>query len=139
MAETIRGPPFSPLMRPPQMLTCKIMLRTLRQLLLVLIAFAVAGAPMAHAAQSQYGSPMAMAGMPCDMMMDAGHAKPQMPCKGLTPECVKQMGCITDIALPARLVGSETVVDFSTVDYWTASSTLAGLVRGPEPFPPRTI
>ncbi len=97
---------------------------------------------MAQLAQSgQSIAPMTMAGMPCDMMMpaaDADHGEPMMPCKGMTPDCLKHMGCVTDAALPAPLVSNEVVVHFSTVYYWPARSKLASLTRTPEPLPPRT-
>jgi hypothetical protein len=121
-----------------------MMIRVLRQLLFVLIAFAIVGGTTTQFAQSaQYAGPMTMAGMPCDMMMmsaaGADHGKPMAPCKGMTPDCIKQMGCVTDVALPARLVKDEFVAHFTTVDYWSALSKLAELIRTPEPLPPRTI
>ena len=119
------------------------MIRVLRQLLFVLIAFAIVGGTTTQLAQSaQYVEPMTMAGMPCDMMMSAAgadHGKPMAPCKSMTPDCIKQMGCVTDVALPARLVNDAFVAHFTTVDYWSALSKLAELSRPPEPLPPRTI
>jgi hypothetical protein len=118
------------------------MLRALRQFLLVLIAFAIVGGTTAQLARSaQYAAPMTMTGMPCDMTaMAAGadHDKPMMPCHGMTPDCIKQMGCITDTGLLARPFSDEIVVHASAVDYWTAWPKLAGLTQEPEPLPPRT-
>jgi hypothetical protein len=121
-----------------------MMIRVLRQLLFVLIAFAIVGGTTTQLAQSaQYAGPMTMAGMPCDMMMMSAaggdHGRPMAPCRGMTPDCIKQMGCVTDVALPARLVNDEFVAHFTTVDYWSALSKLAELIRTPEPLPPRTI
>ena len=119
------------------------MVHRLRQILLVLIAFAFIGGTSSQLAHSaEYAAPMMTAGMPCDMMMS--HAgmpdeKPLPPCKGMTPDCIKQMGCVTDAALPARTVNLDIAVHFSNVDYWSAWSTLADFVREPEPLPPRTI
>jgi hypothetical protein len=119
------------------------MIRVLRHLLLVLIAFAIVGGTTAQLAQSaQYAAPMTMAGMPCDMVMPAtgaDHGKPMAPCKGMTPDCIKVMGCVTDVALPARLMSHEFAAQFTTVDYWTAVPALADRVSTPEPLPPRTI
>jgi hypothetical protein len=119
------------------------MLKVAHRLLLVLIAFAIVGGTTLQLAQSaQSIAPMTMAGMPCDVMMPAAaadHGKPMTPCKGMTPDCIKQMGCVTDVALPARLVDNEIVAHFTAVDYWSALSTMAELVRTPEPLPPRTI
>jgi hypothetical protein len=119
------------------------MLKVAHRLLLVLIAFAIVGGTTTELAQSaQYAAPMTMAGMPCDMMMPAGDAdqgKPMAPCKGMTPDCIKMMGCVTAVALPARFVSHEFVAHFTAVDYWSTSSETAELVRTPEPLPPRTI
>jgi hypothetical protein len=118
------------------------MLRFVHRFMLVLIAFAIVGGTSVQLAQSaQYVAPVTMAGMPCDMMMpmaDAGHGKPMLPCKGLTPDCIKQMGCLVAVALPARPAGTEFAVPFSMVDYWPAWSAMAGADRTPEPLPPRT-
>ena len=119
------------------------MLKAAYRLLLVLIVFAVIGGPMLHLAQPAAASmaPVAMAGTPCDMIMpmaDAGHGTPMAPCKGLTPECIKQMGCVASAALPARLADNDTVFAFSPVVYWSAWSERTGVAREPEPLPPRT-
>jgi hypothetical protein len=115
----------------------------LRQLLLVLIAVAIIGGTTFELARSaQYGTVMGMAGIPCDMTMptaDVDHGKSTMPCRGMTPDCMKLMGCIVDTSLPARFVSHEFVAHVSKVDYWSALSRLAGLVATPEPLPPRTI
>ncbi len=120
------------------------MVQRLRQLLLVLIAFAFIGGTSSQLARSaEYVAPMTISGMPCDMtvMSHAGmpDEKPMPPCKGMTPDCIKQMGCIADAALPARTVNLDIAVSFSDVDYWSAWSRLADFVREPEPLPPRTI
>ena len=118
------------------------MIVVLRQFLLALVAFAIVGGTTAQLARpAQHIVPMTMAGMPCDMMMPtagAGHGKPMMPCNGMTPDCVKQMCCVVDTALPVRLAGHEINVRSNTVDYWTVRSKWAELVREPEHLPPRT-
>ena len=118
------------------------MLTVARRFLLMLVAFAlVGGTTMQLARSAQYGAMMVTAGVPCDMAMPAPAAektKPMMPCKGITPDCIKQMGCAATAALPARLSSSGFAAHYSPVIYWTASSRLDGLAREPEPFPPRT-
>ena len=116
------------------------MVHRLRQLLLVLIAFAFIGGTSSQLARSaEYATPMVMSGLSsCDMMMSQDD-KPVTPCKGMTSDCIKQMGCVTDAALPARAVNLDIAVHFSSVDYWSAWSTLADFVREPEPLPPRTV
>jgi len=119
------------------------MFQRLRLLLLVLIAFAVVGGTSTQLAQSAPGlAPMTMAGIPCSMMAmpDAGtgHGVPMAPCKGMTPDCIKQIGCVTATALPSPFMTIEVAAHFSGVDYWSARSELANFVREPEPLPPRT-
>lgn len=132
-----------PLLRTARLLQLKPMVHRMRQILLVLIAFAFIGGTWSQLARStEYAAPIVMAGMPCDVMMS--HAgmpddKSIPPCKGMTPDCIKQMGCISDAALPARTVSLDIAVAFSDVDYWSARRKLAEFVRKPEPLPPRTI
>jgi hypothetical protein len=120
------------------------MIRVLRPFLFVLIAFAIVGGTTTQLAQSaQSIAPMTMASMPCNMMMmpaaGADHGKPMAPCKGMTPDCIKLMGCVTAVGLPARFVSHAFAGHFTTVDYWSALSKLTSLARTPEPLPPRTI
>ncbi len=118
------------------------MLRFARRLLAVLVVFAIIGGPSVQLAQpAVYASPMTMADMPCDgmaSMADAGHGTPMAPCKGLTPDCIKQMGCVVDVAVPVRLAATDAVFASSPVAYWSALSLMAGVGRRPEPLPPRT-
>lgn len=120
-----------------------MMLRLARRLLAVLVVFAIIGGPSVQLAQpAVYASPKTMADMPCDgmaSMADAGHGTPMAPCKGLTPDCIKQMGCVVDVALPARFATAGDAVTLSKVAYWSTGSEMAGVVRQPEPLPPRTI
>lgn len=85
--------------------------------------------------------PIAAMGMPCDMMMPqtgANHDQ-QMPCKGLTPDCIKQMGCIADVALPTCFFAVTPAIHSGEVAYWPERSGLADFLNNPEPLPPRTI
>jgi len=125
------------------MLKLNFMVHKLRHLLLVLIAFALVGGTSSQLARSaEYVAPIVMTGMPCDVMMPlAGRQdhKPIPPCKGMTSDCIKQMGCISDAALPARTMSLDVAETSSDVDYWSAWCTLADFVCEPEPLPPRTI
>jgi len=118
-----------------------MMLKAVRHILVLLIAFAIVGGTTSELARSvQYTAPMTMTGMPCDMAMPAsasGDTKPMPPCKGMTTDCIKL--CATVTALPAGFLTHETTVQYSAVDYWTVSSMLASLDHEPEPLPPRTI
>ncbi len=118
------------------------MLRLARRFLAVLVVFAMVGGPSGHLGQfAQSSAPVTTADMPCDgmaSMADAGQGTPMAPCKGLTPDCIKQIGCVVDVALPTRLAVADDAVSFRKVAYWSMGSAMAGLVRQPEPLPPRT-
>ena len=113
----------------------------LRRLLVVVIAFAIVGGTTSQLAKSAEYSVVAV-GTPCDMMMpaqaDDGHSAPIASCKTMTVDCLKRLGCVADVALPARSASLEMVAHHTAVDYWAAWSNHAGLVREPEPLPPRT-
>jgi len=119
------------------------MLTVAHRLLVVLIAFAIVGGTTVQLARSaQRLGPIAVAGMPCDMSMPgmgAEHGKPMMPCKNMTPDCIKQLGCVADAAVPARLVSVEPAVHSNPVHYWFARSGLTSFIPVPEPLPPRAI
>jgi hypothetical protein len=119
------------------------MLKALRRILFLLIAFALIGGTTSELAHSaQHTAPVMTAGMPCDMAMPAAGSsdnEPMAPCKGMTSDCIKLMGCVMVTALPARFTSQEAPVRYSTVDYWTAAPLLVSLDREPEPLPPRTI
>ena len=125
------------------MLVTTPMVCRVRQLLLMLTAFVFVGGASSQLARSaEYAAPMVMAGMPCGMMMShegmQGDRRMQ-PCKGMTSDCIKHMGCVTDAALPARSAGFHVAAHVSAIDYWPAWFELADFVRQPEPLPPRTI
>ncbi len=121
---------------------------TLRSLVIALVVLGLSASAMAYAMPASMGQ-MVMAsdqgqaaGMPCGMAMsamDAAHGKPMMPCKGMTSDCIKQFGCVTDVAVPARFAVVEHMVDFGTIEYWAAGFSMASLSRTPEPLPPRTV
>lgn len=118
------------------------MLRIVHRVLLGLLVFAVIGAPSLRLAQAaRYSVLTTMVDMPCDAMTPmtgTGHSLPKMPCKGLTPDCIKQMGCVADVALPIRLTAAPGTFVFSPVAYWATGFKMAGLAREPEDSPPRT-
>src|SRR4051812_2144815 len=85
----------------------------------------------ASAAAPVAGDCAEMAMMAADQ--GAGHA---MPCKGMDPECVKQMRCLGTPSLPLRL--GDNVVNFAygKVAYWTPATFRDGLSIKPDLFPP---
>lgn len=82
--------------------------------------------------------PTMTADMPCDQMQNiagANNSSDHMPCKGITPDCIKQMGCIGVSSLP-RAAAFATPVTYATVDYWAPLLRLDGLSHKPALFPP---
>lgn len=117
------------------------MLRFWRSFLAVLVVFSLVGGTASQLARSAEHS-MAVVRMPCDMMMSSSsadmHGKPMAPCKTMTVDCLKQLGCVTDTALPARLASLDVATQYSPVGYWASWLDRTGLSREPEPLPPRT-
>jgi hypothetical protein len=120
------------------------MVRNLRHILLLLIAFALIGGTTEQSMRAAGYDPVPMAmdnTMSCDMadMADAAATKPMAPCKGDIPDCVKAMCCASIAALPAQFPSRETAFRHHVIGYWPAASTLTGRQLQPEPLPPRTI
>ena len=118
-------------------------MRFVRTLFLALIAFAIVGGTAGQLARSaSLVAPATMVAMPCDMAAmptaATGHSQPMGPCKGLTPGCIEQMGCIVDVAIPVRMAAVGRRLPFGTIDWWQARSTMSGTDRTPDPMPPRT-
>jgi hypothetical protein len=64
---------------------------------------------------------------------DSDHA---MPCKGMDPECVKQMGCLGTPNLPLRLGNGFVGFAYGKVVYWTPATFCAGRSIKPDLLPP---
>lgn len=118
------------------------MQRIFRHILLLLVASALVGGTTSELAQAAYGPVAAMADMPCDMTMpisaSGDDAAPMTPCKGMTADCIKQMGCVTVAALPVPFITHESAVQYGAIDYWASHPKLVSLDHEPEPLPPRT-
>ena len=119
------------------------MVHVLRHILLALVALALVGGTTSDFARAAaYGPVMATMEVPCDMAMpmsaSGDDAKPMPPCKGLTADCIKQMGCVTVVGLPVPFTAREATVHYAAVAYWSPLAKLVSLDRQPEPQPPRT-
>jgi hypothetical protein len=66
---------------------------------------------------------------------DRGVPKP-LPCKGIMPDCVKQMGCLGSPSLPERSDALYVPVSYRIVTYWLPSPVLSGRDIEPDLFPP---
>jgi hypothetical protein len=81
-------------------------------------------------------------GMPCDHMTTMASASKtadgHMPCRGITPDCIKQMGCIGFPTLPST-DGLSTQVAYTTLRYRLMQHRLTGLALKPALVPPIAI
>lgn len=59
-----------------------------------------------------------------------------MPCAGVTLDCIAKMGCIAPPALAPAAELSSRPVTYGTVAYAISPETAAGLTVSPEVFPP---
>ena len=119
------------------------MLTAFNRLMAILTIFAFIGAmsvqaiPSAEALGLSGSAEAAKTDFPCPRMA-AEHPDRgvPMPCKGIMPDCVKQMGCIGSPNLPSRSDEPQTPVSYSTVVYWLLAEEHAGLSIEPDLFPP---
>jgi hypothetical protein len=63
----------------------------------------------------------------------SGHG---IPCKGMDPECVKQMQCLGTPSLPLRLDAHFVPFAYGSVDYWALAKFQDGRSIKPDLFPP---
>ena len=59
-----------------------------------------------------------------------------MPCKGIDPECVKQMGCLGTASLPLPPRSPATFFSYRRVAYWLPAEVFAGRSIKPDLLPP---
>jgi hypothetical protein len=59
-----------------------------------------------------------------------------MPCKGIMPDCVKQIGCIGSPNVPSRSAEMQRRVSYTTVIYWSPAEERTGLSVEPDLVPP---
>jgi hypothetical protein len=76
----------------------------------------------------------------CVKMAMKDHATPapmkQVPCKGISLDCAKQVGCISSPALPAPSTALGTPTVYGRAAYWPPATSRIGLSVKPDLFPP---
>ena len=125
------------------MVRLRVMVRILHHLLVVLTALAFLGGATLQAmpVEKAQTMPVMQANMPCDQMagmMQNAHPGGQAPCKGVTPECIKQMGCIGIPSLPSGHTLS-TPVNYATIRYSQPQQRLQSVSLEPDLFPPIAV
>jgi hypothetical protein len=78
----------------------------------------------------------------CCVKMAMNHVAPtpmkQVPCKGISPDCANQVGCISSPALPPSSTALASPTAYGHVAYWSPVASRAGLSIKPDLFPPIT-
>jgi hypothetical protein len=113
--------------------------KLLRQILTLLIVTAYVGATMLQVAPSYAAnadmSPAGMGGM----MHDEDNPGDKMPCKGMLPGCVGDLGCIFLVSLPAPDLTLLTAMAWSSVNYDYSLQGLRGRTIKPALGPPISL
>ena len=105
--------------------------RLLRRILVILLVGAFLGATTLQASLS-------VSAVDTEMTMvdqDGGNGNP-MPCKGITLNCLSDLGCIFMISLPAPQLTIASDLAWSPVVYGSPSNAAAGRSIAPDLGPP---
>jgi hypothetical protein len=104
-----------------------------------LIGAAVQAMPRAEfMAPACMGAAQTATGDCCANMAMKDHPAPmkQVPCKGISLDCAKQLGCISSQALPPPSTAFGSPNAYGCVAYWSLATSRAGLSIKPGLFPP---
>jgi hypothetical protein len=116
--------------------------KLLRRILTLLIVTAYVGATALQAAPS-YAANINHAAMShtdmSGMMHEQDGQGDKMPCKGMLPACVTDLGCIFFVSLPAPDVSLFTATAWSSVIYPGSSESLHGRSIKPALGPPISL
>lgn len=110
-----------------------MVVRLLRQLLAILVAVALVGAPTVQAASAVPCDAMHMAA--ADHQASSGKARAPAPCK-TTPACVDALGCVSIASLPAPAISAPGPLTWTPVAYWVGADAREGLSVKPALDPP---
>ena len=111
-------------------------MKLLRQILALLIVTAYVGATVFQVGPVfAAGTDMSRSSMN-GMVHEQDSPGDKMPCKGMLPGCVTDLGCIFLVSLPAPNVAHFTVTAWSSVIYAGSSQSLCGRSIKPALGPP---
>ena len=110
--------------------------KLLRQILTLLIVTAYIGATMLPAAPGHAANAGMNHAAMSGMTHDQDHPGDKMPCKGMLPGCVTDVGCIFFVTLPPPGLTVLSVTAWSSVSYDNASQGLHGRTIKPALGPP---
>jgi hypothetical protein len=110
----------------------------LRRILALLIVTAYAGATMPQAAPT-FAANAGMSSSMTGMMHEQDGKNHKMPCKGMLPNCITDIGCIFLVTLRTPDVDLFTRTSWSSVIYDSASNALHGRIIKPALGPPISL
>lgn len=117
----------------------------LRWLIAVLVAFGLVTGTTAIAMPSgmvqQAVAKASVADAPCASMSAMQSAEGRvssgsMPCKSISPDCMKQMTCLQALSIPGRSASGYMPFVYASVTYWVNAQPVTGISRKPDLFPP---
>jgi hypothetical protein len=110
--------------------------KLLRQILTLLIVTAYVSAMMLQAGSSFAASTQMHHAAMDGMMHDQESPHDKMPCKGMLPGCITDLGCIFLVSLPAPDLTIASVTAWLSVTYDNPSQGLRGRTIKPALGPP---
>jgi hypothetical protein len=110
--------------------------KLLRQILTLLIATAYIDATLLQAAPGYAANAGMNHAAMSSMTHDQDHPGDKMPCKGMLPGCLSDLGCIFLVSLSAPDLTLIGVMAWSSVSYGNASQGLHGRTIKPALGPP---
>ena len=114
-------------------------MRLLRRMLTLLIVTAYVGATMFQVAPTYAANADMSHAAKGGMMHEQDSPGDKMPCKGMLPGCVTDLGCIFLVSLPAPDLRLVTMTAWSSVIYDSASKGLPGRTIKPALGPPISL
>ena len=108
----------------------------LRRILALFIVTAYIGATVLQAAPTYAATAYMSSSSMSGMTHDQDGQGDKMPCKGMLPGCVTDLGCIFLVSLPTPHAGLFTVTAWSSVIYTGSSQSLHGRSIKPALGPP---
>jgi hypothetical protein len=115
-----------------------MLVNLLRRILALLIVTAYAGAAMLQVAPT-FATDAGMSSSMAGMMHEQDGQNDKMPCKGMLPNCMTDIGCIFLVTLPTPDVNLFTRTSWSSVIYDSASDALHGRTIKPALGPPISL
>ena len=114
-------------------------MKLLRRILVLLIVTAYVGATVFQVAPVFAASPETGSAAMNGMMHEQDGQGDKMPCKGMLPGCISDIGCIFLVSIPTPDLTLVTTTTWSSVIYGNASDALRGRTIKPALGPPISL